>query len=401
VTASGARQPGVTVTGPMHQTVTTTPSLQAARPRMRILHAVCHSHRRGSEMAALELAGELDRLGHRNRVVAMGPALDGGHDPDLPPLGRSWREGPPQLVALAWRLRRLLSQDPVDAVLAHGSWPAAVAALAVPRPGPLLVWQRISIFPDKMWGPFRRRSWMIVAQRCHAGVVLTGDQEVELRRLGFGGPVWIIPNFRDPDRFRGLDREVARAALRAEIGVADGTHLVGLVGALSGEKRVDRALDVIALLGARGCLAHLVVAGSGRMRSELEAHADRRGVRESVTFLGHRDDVERIFTGVDVALLTSQTECMPGVAIEALMAGCPMVTVPVVGVSDVVEDGVTGLVLDSHDPTSMADAVAHLLDDQETRVAMSRECRARIDRFASSTAAAVYDDRLTAALARR
>jgi hypothetical protein len=163
---------------------------------MRILHAVCHSHRRGSAMAALELAGELEHLGHRNRLVAMGSALDGGEDPDLPPLGRSWREGPTQLVSLALRLRRLLAQEPVDVVLAKGSWPACVVALAAPRRGPLLVWQRILGFPETVYRPLRRRWWGTVARRMNAGVALTPDQGDEFRRLGFRGPVWVIPNFR-------------------------------------------------------------------------------------------------------------------------------------------------------------------------------------------------------------
>jgi glycosyltransferase involved in cell wall biosynthesis len=368
---------------------------------MRILHAVCHSHRRGSETAALELAGELDRLGHGNRLVAMGTAPGGGRDPDLPPLCGSWREGPAELVALAWRLRRLLSEETVDVVLAHGSWPATVAAFAAPRAGPLVVWQRIGMLPDKVWGAIRRRWWRTVARRCHASVVLAADQEVELRRLGFDGPVWVVPNFRDPGRFRDVDRETAAAGLRAQIGVPAETQLIGVVGALSPEKRFDRALEVLALLAAQGCGAQLVVAGSGRIRAELEGHAQRLGVGESVTFLGHRDDVERIFAGMDLALLTSDTECMPGVSVEALMAGCPMVTVPVVGVDRVVEDGVTGVVLDGFEPSEMAEAVARLLADAATRAAMSRESRARTERFSASTAARVYAERLSAALAAR
>jgi glycosyltransferase involved in cell wall biosynthesis len=369
--------------------------------RMRIVHAVCHSHRRGSEMAALELARALDRSGHRNRLVAMGPALDGGIDPDLPPLGRSWREGPTELGSLAWGLRRLLREETVDVVVAHGSWPASVAALAIPRHGPLVVWQRIGMLPDKVWGAIRRRWWRTVARRCHASVVLAADQEVELRRLGFDGPVWVVPNFRDPDRFRDVDRERAAAGLRAEIGVPAETQLIGVVGALSPEKRFDRALEVLALLAAQGCGAHLVLAGSGRIRAELEGHAERLGVAQSVTFLGHRDDVERIFAGVDLALLTSDTECMPGVSVEALMAGCPMVTVPVGVVDRVVEDGVTGVVLHGFEPAEMAEAVARLLADHETRAAMSRESRSRIDQFSAAAAAATYAERLSAALAAR
>jgi glycosyltransferase involved in cell wall biosynthesis len=362
---------------------------------LRILHVVAHSHRRGAEIAATELADELERLGHRNRLVALGPALDGGRDPELEPLGRSWREGPVELATLAWRLRRLLSGDATDVVLAHGSWPVAVAALAVPRRGPLLVWQRILGLPDKVWGRVRQRWWATVAHRVNAAVALTDDQAVELRRLGFRGPVWVIPNFRKPDRFRDIDRATAAARLRAELGVPEGVPLIGFVGHLVQQKRVDRALDVLARLGAQGCVAQLVISGAGGLRPELEARAERLGVAGAVTFLGHRNDVEWVFAGVDLALLTSEAEGIPGVGIEALMAGCPMVTVPVGGAADVVKDGVTGVVLDSFEPVAMADAVARLLADDELRAAMSRASRLRVDRFSASTAAVAYAEGLT------
>src|SRR5262245_14920372 len=99
-------------------------SQRSATPHICVLHIVSHSHRRGSELAAMELADELDRLGHRNRVVALGPGLDGGKEPGLVPLGRSWKERPAELVWLAWRLRRELADAPVDVVVAHGGWPA-------------------------------------------------------------------------------------------------------------------------------------------------------------------------------------------------------------------------------------------------------------------------------------
>jgi glycogen synthase len=71
------------------------------------------------------------------------------------------------------------------------------------------------------------------------------------------------------------------------------------------------------------------------------------------------------------------------------------------GVAEVVEHGVTGLVLGDDDPATMAVAVARLLADADTRAAMSRASRLRTDRFSAPTAAAVYAERLTAALARR
>jgi glycosyltransferase involved in cell wall biosynthesis len=377
------------------------PSPSALDARIRILHVVSHSHRRGSELAALELADELGHLGHWNRVVALGPGLDGGQEPGLVPLGRSWREGLPELVSLAWRLRRLLAGQQVDVVVAHGGWAAQVAVLAVGRRGPLLVWQRILGLPDKVWDPVRRRWWGIVARRFDACVALTDDEVEELRRLGFRRPVWVIPNFRNPDRFCDLDREAAAARLRAELGLPEGVPLIGFVGHLVRQKRVDRALEVLALLPARGCRAHLVVAGTGPLRPDLEAHAERLGVTGSVTFLGHRDDVEWVFGGVELAVMTSEAEGIPGVAIEALMAGCPMVSVPVGGVAEVIEQGVTGLVLAGFEPAEMAAAVARLLADDDARAGMSRAARQRTDRYSAAAAAAVYAERLTAALATR
>jgi glycosyltransferase involved in cell wall biosynthesis len=368
---------------------------------LRILHVVARSQRRGAELVALELADELDQRGHRNRVVALAPAFDGRRAPGLTPLGRSRGLRPPDLIAGAWRVRRLVAAEPPDIVLAHGGWPTQVVALAAGRRGPPLVWQRILGFPDKMWRPLRRRWWSAIVRRVDAAVALTTDQGAELRRLGYRGPVWVIPNFRKPDRFRTVRRDVAGASLRADVGVPDGTPLLGFVGHLVRQKRPGRALDVLAQLKQRGCAAHLVVAGAGPLRPDLEAHARRIGVGGAVTFLGERDDVERVLGGVDLALLTSEAEGIPGVAIEAVMAGCPVVSVPVGGVAEVIEDGATGLVLETDDPAAMADAVQRLLADDETRAAMSRECRSRTDRYSASAAAAVYARRFGEALAGR
>jgi glycosyltransferase involved in cell wall biosynthesis len=146
---------------------------------------------------------------------------------------------------------------------------------------------------------------------------------------------------------------------------------------------------------------HLVVAGDGPLRPFLEAEARRRGIDSSVTFLGHRADVERVFGGVDLALLTSEAEGIPGVAIESLMAGCPLVSVPVGGVAEVVEDGVTGVIVASAEPALMAEAVATLLNDPETRDRMGREGRLQTARFSASATAEVYADRLAALFAER
>lgn len=372
-----------------------------AHPPLRILHLVARSQRRGAEVFALELADGLDALGHENHVVALGAADDGGHERGLPPLVDSAGVRAFDLVARVRAVRKLLAASAVDVVLAHGGWAAQVAALATPRRGPLLVWQRIGGLSGSVWTPGRRWWWRAITRRFDVGVALTPDLEDELRRLGFGGPVWIIPNSRKPDRFRELDRAVAEARLRAEIGVDDQTHLIAFVGHLDRMKRADRALEVNAQVRSRGCRAHLVIVGDGPLRAQLEADALALDLAGCVTFLGRREDVEWILAGAELLVLTSDLEGIPGVAIEAAMAGCPVVTVPVGGVASVVESGVTGVVLPNAEVVRMADAVVSLLADADGRAAMTENGRRRIDRYSTSTTAKVYADSLVDAVAGR
>jgi glycosyltransferase involved in cell wall biosynthesis len=369
--------------------------------RMRILHLIARSHRRGAELAAVQLAEELDSRGHQNQVVALGPALDGRNEPGLHPLVESTGVGPIELLVRVRRVRQLLAAEPVDVVLAHGGWAAEIAALAVPRHGPLLAWQRILGFPPEVFQRRRRWWWRFVSDRCDVGIALTPDLEAEMRRLGFHRPVWIIPNFRQPARFSAIDRVAAREQLRAEIDIEEGVHLIGFVGHLVDQKRPDRALEVLSEVLERGTRAHLVVAGDGTLRPRLESEVRRRGLDESVSFLGHRSDVEHVLGGVDLVLLTSDAEGIPGVLIEALMVGCPVVTYPVGGVAEVVEDGVNGIILSRPDPTLMATEVIRLLDDDDLRLSLGREGRRHGHRFSASDSADVYADGFRRLLAER
>jgi glycosyltransferase involved in cell wall biosynthesis len=252
-----------------------------------------------------------------------------------------------------------------------------------------------------VWGPRRRLWWRAIAARVDIGVALTAELESELRRLGFDKPVWVIPNSRQPERFMDLDRAAAASRLRDELAVPSDLPLIGFVGHLVRQKRPDRALDVVARLRQMECPVHLVIAGDGPLRGILAAEVVARDLTGSVTFLGHRPDVEMVLGGVELALLTSEAEGIPGVAIEALMSGCPLVTFRVGAVDQVVDDGLTGVVIDGHDPADMAEGVASLLADDGRRTAMSDQGRRRTERFSASAAATIYEERLRAALAAR
>jgi len=362
---------------------------------VRIVHLVSRSQRRGAELVALELARELDRLGHSNRVFALGLGFDGTQDRALAPLtGR--RDSGARTVFLAGRaLRQRLVAEPADVVVAHGGRAVEAAVLARRRGRPLIVWQRILGFPPQMARPVRQLRWRAVVRRIDAAVALTGDLGDELRRLGFAGPVWVIPNFRDPEPFMAVDRDVAARNLRKDLAIASDVAVIGFVGHLIAQKRPDRALDTLAAVHKLGESADLVVAGDGPLRTEFVRDVNARGLAASVHVLGQRDDIAQILGAVDVFILTSDSEGLPGVLIEAQMAGCAIVTVAVGGVREVIDDGETGVVVDTADADQLAARVVELLRDRPRRRQIGDRARRESVRFASSQAAALYDARLT------
>jgi glycosyltransferase involved in cell wall biosynthesis len=276
-------------------------------------------------------------------------------------------------------------------VVAHGGSAAFVVALACGRRGDArLVWQRILGFPTERWGILRRLVWRAVARRFDGVIALTREMGDEMRHLGFEGPIWVLPNARDPERFVGVDRAAASASLRSEIGLSDAVPLLAFVGHLVDQKQPQVALAVLAEVRRQGHQAHLVVAGDGPLRVAFERRIAELGLDDNVTMLGHRDDPEMVFGGADLTLITSRAEGVPGVAIEAQMAGCPVVTFLVGAVEDVVEDGVTGAVVPEPDAIQMAERISSFLVDPERLQSMSVAASARASVFTTSTTASLY-----------
>ena len=122
--------------------------------------------------------------------------------------------------------------------------------------------------------------------------------------------------------------------------------------------------------------------GDGETRPQLEALAATTG---AVTFAGHRDDVMAVLDAADVLLHPSRIDAFPGALLEAMAAGVPVVATAVGGIPDIVDDGVTGvLVAPPPRPAALAEALAPLLADPALRAGLSERARERFDRSFSA-----------------
>jgi D-inositol-3-phosphate glycosyltransferase len=198
------------------------------------------------------------------------------------------------------------------------------------------------------------------------------------------------------------------AGLRRSLGL-EGARVALFAGRLEPLKGAQVLLDATALLRKRSEFADLaaVVASDdsgdganldrGGERSRLERHAARLGLGDHVRFVGAvpHEQLAVYYAMADVCIVPSLTESFGLVALEAQAQGTPVVAASVGGLREVVEDGVTGYLVEGHAPEDYARAVADVLDDPIRQTMMGEEARRRAGRFTWQRAvdrlAAIYD----------
>lgn len=165
-------------------------------------------------------------------------------------------------------------------------------------------------------------------------------------------------------------------ALRRALAIDPEVPVIGFVGRLRPEKRVDLILTAAAtLLGERK--VHVVLVGAGPEEATLRDQVREASIADAVTFLGFRADATTLAAGFDVAVLASDREGAPLTLLEYMALGRPIVTTSVGGIPEIVEDGRDAVLVPPGDAASLAGAIGRLLDDPAERLRLGSEAAAR------------------------
>jgi len=194
--------------------------------------------------------------------------------------------------------------------------------------------------------------------------------------------VGIIHHGIDLGRYR--PDPAKRARLRAELGVGDGTCLVGTVGRLQEAKGHLDLIEVARRVQPDHPDTHFVIVGTATAGAEEEAAAIGRAAAAPdlggrVTMAGFREDVPDLLGAMDLFLFPSHAEAFGLVLIEAMAMHLPVVAYGCDGVPDIVADRVTGLLVPLQDRDALTGAVADLLGNPERRRTLGRAGRARVE----------------------
>ncbi len=275
------------------------------------------------------------------------------------------------------RLAAWLLAKRVEVVNTHSSndgWLAGVAARLALRP--------ILIRSRHIEVDYPNRFWSGLGFRFLPHHVLTTSRRIADRLVEElnvpAGKVDCVPTGVDLERFRS--DLVGR--LRHEMGLGPEVALVGMISVLRSWKGhatfLEAAKEILARVPGR---AHFIIAGDGPGRAELAGQVAREPWRDAVTLIGHRDDVPNLLASLDVLVLPSYAhEGIPQIILQAQAMGRAVVATAVGGIPEVVEDGVSGLLVPPRDAAALAEKITLLLNDSTLRKSLGAAGRAQVEK---------------------
>jgi glycosyltransferase involved in cell wall biosynthesis len=271
----------------------------------------------------------------------------------------------------AWRLGGYLRQHQVDILHMHAPHAHSIGLLA----GLLAPAVRKVVSRRVDFAPIRN-----VFSRCKytaPGVrFLTVSEAVRSVLLDSGIPAQQVQTV-----YSGIDLRRIDAVPAAPPLFPASTRVIGTVGHLAGHKGHTYLLQAIPILHRLVPDLRLVIIGDGALRPQLEAQAAALGITAQVQFMGFRHDVLALLQTFEVFVFPSYLEGLGTSLLDAMALRKPIVATRAGGIPEVVQDGVTGLLVPPRNPQALAQALGVLLQHPAQARAFGNAGRARVEQY--------------------
>jgi glycosyltransferase involved in cell wall biosynthesis len=361
-----------------------------------VCHVVHSLNVGGAELLATRMA---TRLSDRYQPVFACLDQEGRLTATLQDAGIAWRSLG-RRGGLDWRCSRQLAawlrQEQVALVHAHQFTPFLYTLLSglLGRRPPVLFTEHGRFFPDSSSWKRRCLSHALLKRSDRIVAVGKAVQQalLDIERLPASQTRVIyngIASYEPSPRPQNL-RQLYHAS--------ESTTVMVLVARFDPIKNHALAVEAVHKLAASQLDVQLWLVGDGPQRAATEQLVDQYQLPNHVRFLGERRDVGDILRQADIALLTSHSEGIPLVLIEAMAAGLPVVATAVGGVPELIEHEVQGLLCPAGDLERLAAQLTQLSASPEQRTRMGHAGRARSEEFTEERMlaqyAALYDEML-------
>ena len=317
---------------------------------MKVLQAMAGADYGGAEAFFVRLVKALGRSGLDQHVVIRRNARrakllsDGGLDPVELGFGGAAD------FSTRWAFRREIERFEPDIVL---TWMNRASSVC-PKPKGRFV------HVGRLGGYYNPKYY----RRCDHLIANTDDIAEYLTANGWSADtVHYLPNF--------VESKPAEPEPRALHYTPDSASLILALGRL----HPNKAFDVLFEALARTPNTYLWLAGEGPLRAELEALAEKLGIKPRVRFLGWRDDTEALFAAADLFVCPSRHEPLGNVVIEAWAQGVPVISTDSLGPGTLIEQGETGILVPVDDHVSLSMAIRRVFADDNVRLRLARNGR--------------------------
>jgi glycosyltransferase involved in cell wall biosynthesis len=198
------------------------------------------------------------------------------------------------------------------------------------------------------------------------------------------------PTIKDPSRlavvYSGIDLTRYKTLntdrkLIAELNLDPSVRLVGNISALADHKDYPTFLHTAAAICKEKDDIHFIIAGNGPEEEKIKSIILEQNLSDKVHLLGFRDDVVQVMQSLDVFLMTSITEGLGTIVLDAFAAGIPVVATRAGGIPEMVVDGVTGLLADPGDVCGLNNATLRILNNPDLRNDLIENGKERVKDF--------------------
>jgi glycosyltransferase involved in cell wall biosynthesis len=358
------------------------------RRTLRIAHVLPWSELGGTEVATSRLVGGLGRRGHAQDiyVASEGPALplftEQGVTPRVYPSAELSFRRPRRFlqanVKMAASLARRYDVVHFANLLAALQLPLASVLARVPA-----VCHVRGTYPE-----LRKRDRMLL--RSMKKFVFVS----EATRQAFGSPEARRCGVVIRDGIVGRDVPSADVErVRKDFGLSPARPTVGMIARVGRGKDFESFIRSAARLSTEGRDAMFLACGPiGASPDDQEYYRallqlrDQLHLRDQLLFTGPRDDVAAVFAACDVVVLASEHEGLPLSVLEAMALGRPVVASNVGGLAELIDDGISGLLVAPRNVDALTSAIRRVLSDQDLAARLGREARRRVsEQFGEST----------------
>jgi glycosyltransferase involved in cell wall biosynthesis len=351
--------------------------------QVRILHVIGDSRFGGASLGILRLASFWRSLNWEVAVLATDAQFQAAarrYGVNVIPLDVIWREIRPfrDLLGLL-RLVLYLRSNRYTIVHTHTTKAGFIGRIAAWLAGVPVIIHTAHGFAFHESSPKARIAFFVAMDRiaswfCDKVVTVSHFHAGWGRRLGIAAPWKItpIPN-GIPDPVPVSSQR--RLQIRHSLGLRDDSVLLLTHGRLAPEKGLEDLLQAVAQIRERTPKLRLALAGAGPLRESLETQVRQLGIGDRVMFLGFRQDVAELLAAADIVVLPTWREGLSIALLEAMAAGCCIVTTAIGPNREPTKDGLGAALVPPSSPDQLSSTIQRLIDHPEERTRYATNAR--------------------------